>query len=564
VIRHVSDYSLPDPGDDAPELELPWWLDEPYYPGDEAEQAAWVAALPADVRAEYEAGPWTGAGESIPAGFLHRGHDGPLGVGFASGGTIDTLAPSPLLAEFAVTATAAGHADLGESELIGVLCAWQRLASWSHAGLAAAAIALAKRRDVQSRQLQNPHLTEHVSDELAAALRLTGRSAGRLLELSAGLARMDDVLAALKAGRIDWAKASLFAEQLASLPGEEARAVAAKLLGQAEDMTTGQLRAALASAVLEIDPEAARQRKDAARRDTEVQTWTESSGNGALAGRELPRCEVIAADQRLTRLAEYLSSHGVPGSISQLRALAYSALLAGRPIQSMLPPACTEDAPSPPGDDAPGADDDGADRGWPRLTGTINLTLPLSAWLGLTGTAGEVGGHGPVDATSCRELISLMDPATGWCLTLTGTDDRAVAHACAPHGPPSVPGPQVIAWAAGLRERLQILEAGTCSHARRSAAYQPPRALRHLIQIRHRTCAFPGCRRAAMRCDLDHTQAFDQGGITCECNLAPLCRWHHQAKQAWGSMLKQPEPGRLTWHLPHSRSYTTVGDSYPG
>ena len=32
----------------------------------------------------------------------------------------------------------------------------------------------------------------------------------------------------------------------------------------------------------------------------------------------------------------------------------------------------------------------------------------------------------------------------------------------------------------------------------------------------------PGCSDA--RCDLDHTTAWDQGGRTCECNLAPLCK----------------------------------------
>src|SRR5260370_41795230 len=40
---------------------------------EDAEHASWLAGLPADVRAEYEAGPWTGRGESMPAGVLPRG-----------------------------------------------------------------------------------------------------------------------------------------------------------------------------------------------------------------------------------------------------------------------------------------------------------------------------------------------------------------------------------------------------------------------------------------------------------------------------------------------------------
>jgi hypothetical protein len=90
----------------------------------------------------------------------------------------------------------------------------------------------------------------------------------------------------------------------------------------------------------------------------------------------------------------------------------------------------------------------------------------------------------------------------------------------------------------------------------------PPRSLRHLIEVRHRTCGFPGCRRPAAGCDLDHTVPYDQGGRTCECNLAPLCRRHHQAKQAPGWYLDQAEPGRMTWRLPSGRVYETVGDPY--
>jgi hypothetical protein len=46
-------------------------------------------------------------------------------------------------------------------------------------------------------------------------------------------------------------------------------------------------------------------------------------------------------------------------------------------------------------------------------------------------------------------------------------------------------------------------------------------ALQHLIRARSATCTAPGCRRPAARCDLDHTVPWDQGGITCECDLAP-------------------------------------------
>ena len=46
-------------------------------------------------------------------------------------------------------------------------------------------------------------------------------------------------------------------------------------------------------------------------------------------------------------------------------------------------------------------------------------------------------------------------------------------------------------------------------------------------------------------------------------NLAPLCRRHHQAKQASGWHLSQPQPGTLLWALPHGRNYTVSPDRYP-
>jgi len=85
-----------------------------------------------------------------------------------------------------------------------------------------------------------------------------------------------------------------------------------------------------------------------------------------------------------------------------------------------------------------------------------------------------------------------------------------------------------------------------------------------LITIRQPTCSFPGCRRPAVRCDDDHTLPYDQGGRTCECNLAPLYRRHHRAKQARGWQLAQPEPGTMVWITPSGRSYATGPTAYPG
>jgi hypothetical protein len=311
------------------------WIDAGWEPGDYGDPESgpddgegWLAGLPDGVRADYLAGPWTGGGESIPAGFLHHDRGGPCGVGFAAGGALDSLAPGPWLAEALTAAaggTAGGHGGLGESQLIGVLCGWRRMAAWAAAGEAAAVLALACRRAAQAAAPGVARLADHVSDEVAAALTLTGRSAGRLLEVASGLARLPQVAGALRRGEVDWAKACVFADELAVLDDDGlAVEIAAGLLGRAGagGWTTARLRAGLRRAVLAADPDAAARRRAQARKDAEVRAWDEPSGNAALAGRELPPAEVLAADVRLTALAKWLQRRGAAGTISQLRAAA--------------------------------------------------------------------------------------------------------------------------------------------------------------------------------------------------------------------------------------------------
>jgi hypothetical protein len=150
--------------------------------------------------------------------------------------------------------------------------------------------------------------------------------------------------------------------------------------------------------------------------------------------------------------------------------------------------------------------------------------MPVASWSGISDAPGEIPGFGAADADTCRQLAGWLaaHPATTWCLTLTDRHGHPVAHACARHGPPP-PGTTLTAgWLGTLRPAR--LEAGACTHARQTDAYHPPKSLRHLITTRQPTCGFPGCRRPATRCDLDHTKPYHLGGRTCECNLAPPCK----------------------------------------
>ena len=111
-------------------------------------------------------------------------------------------------------------------------------------------------------------------------------------------------------------------------------------------------------------------------------------------------------------------------------------------------------------------------------------------------------------------------------MTALNPDGTAAAHACLPgrHPPPGTGPPGTVGPPGILSTPLTPITRGPCDHAHGQAGYHPSRALQHLIRARNATCTAAGCGRPAARCDLDHTTAWDKGGLTCECNLAPPCK----------------------------------------
>ena len=100
--------------------------------------------------------------------------------------------------------------------------------------------------------------------------------------------------------------------------------------------------------------------------------------------------------------------------------------------------------------------------------------------------------------------------------------------------------------------------AGGCAHAAASPGCRPPPRLHDYIAARDLTCRFPRCRQPAWRGDLDHTIPFDDGGLTCRCNLGGLCRTHHILKHHPGWKLEQIAPGIFRWTTPSGRTFTAI------
>ena len=340
----------------------------------------WLAQrgeLPGDLWLAEE--PGRAAGDTAPPEVLKAGRwgrSGGDGAGFAAGGVTDDLPPGPVLAGFADDAWTAGLGRLSDDELIGVLRASRRLASWA-AAMELACVADLWRRRTAEEDAGDTGAAGHAGDEIAAALTLTGRAADGVLDLAIALQRLPAASAALAAGAIDLPRAKVIADEVTGLTDEHATAVDQVIARAAPGQTTGQLRAAARRAVIAADPAAARKRKEQALREARVERWDESAGTAALAGRDLPPVSVLAADQNLTALATQLKNAGVAGTLDTLRAQAYLALLTGAPVSSLLPGASgtPADTGNPgPGSCRPGPDEPAA--GPPLPTASVTSALP--------------------------------------------------------------------------------------------------------------------------------------------------------------------------------------------
>jgi hypothetical protein len=376
------------------------------------------------------------------------------------------------------------------------------------------------------------------------------------------LARLPATAAALSAGQIDRAKANLIAYETGLLDAELAAAVELLVIEDAPKLTTAGLRARIRRVVLAADPEAARRRVEQSLREARVELSEErSGGTAALAGRDLPVAGALAADQRVNAAARELKRSGVTGTLPQLRAAVFLGLLTGaNPLDFLPAPAGQPAAVGQP----PASTAQPATPRRPTLRGSVHLTVPLATWLRDKRSPGEVAGFGPVSAETCHDLADWIaqNPGSRWCLSLTDKSGHVVGHACARRPPPpATDTARLASWLARLK--IRPIEAGTCTHAREVPGYRIPASLHHVVKIRQKNCSNPICAWPAQVCDDDHTLPHDKGGKTCECDLAPVCRTCHQAKQAPGWHLEQPSPGILIWQPPHGRRYTVTPGVYP-
>jgi hypothetical protein len=450
---------------------------------------------------------------------------------------------------------ASGLSELSDQEVLGVLGAAGRMSAWSAWAELAALAEFARRRP--SRETGHRFAKEAAEE----AAWKTGASWHRMIDQTTLAvtvnARLPQTMAALRQGLLTEYKVRIIEGQTAHLTDADAAKADVILAAAGQVKNPDALRDFARRQVNRLDPEGARRKKERARQNAHVTMWQEESGNASLSAREMPAGDAVIAWQNIERRALDLHAAGVAGTAGQLQVQAVLDFLLGRAVPGK---GARQDAQGDEGGDSDGGNPGaraGA-RGGGRGGWAVNpvLIVPWDPARGRPAGEAELPGFGRLDESDTMDLLAAagQDPETRWCVTMTGPDGTAAAHGCAPgrHTLDDAP----------LDVKLSPIAKGACRHAHAEPGYRPSRKLRHLVNARNNRCTAYGCGRPAASCDQDHTKAWDDGGITCECDLAPLCRYHHQVKQASGWRLEQPEPGVLVWTSPSGLTRTTRPSSY--
>jgi hypothetical protein len=372
-------------------------------------------------------------------------------------------------------------------DLVVLLRARSRQLAFEQAEFAADMVAIAECVEVETAELswvRDSDIDKFAAAEIAAALTWTKRSAGaRLADAYLLVERLPAVWQALRAGSIDLPRAKVFIEGTLGLEETLGRRVAARVLPEAPELTTGQLAYRLRKLVMEADPASARERYEEGVAERKVVRGTNPDGTGYLAGCNLPVEQAAAADERLDALARAAKRAGDARPMDHIRADIYLALIAG-----------TFEGPAPVG-----------------RRGVVELTADLPTLMGLAEHTAELAGWGPVIADIARQIAAAravddgMD-GTMWRFSITDPITGGLLH----HG---------------------ITKRPTAPPAReRDPRRFPTPRQRAFVIARDRTCKGPGCRVPARRAEIDHLVGHAAGGRTAVWNLDCKCGSCHDLK----------------------------------
>jgi hypothetical protein len=353
-----------------------------------------------------------------------------------------------------------------------------------------------------------------LASELACALRLPERTAETLISDSDVLVNsLPATLDALSHGHISWRHAHVIADHAQSLPLEARAEFEQHELPFAKAHTATRLNRHARIEREKMQPETIDERHVDAVATRSIDFQPARDGMAWITA-FLPTATAIAIFDRIDRAAASARSAEEPRTLGQLRADVFADVLLGE-VAGV----------------AEGDADAARFAGPPALTGLPDLARLL----------GRIRPQVQVTVPVLTLLDHGDEPAM---LEDYGPIDIETALLLASHAPNFI-------------RLLTHPETGTVLSVGRDR-YTVPEDLRRWLRTRDGTCRFPGCGRAAKRCDLDHTDDWHYGGDTAHDNLAHLCRAHHRLKHLTDWKVEQVGDGELRWTSPLGRVYLTA------
>src|SRR3712207_593789 len=357
-------------------------------------------------------------------------------------------------------------------------------------------------------------VSESFADELALTLNCARATASTLSEHALTLTRsLTTTLAELAQGRLDWARARTFAEELGwTVRGTDPQVVAAveaEVLPEASSLSIRKLKARLRAELAARDAAASDRRREKAHRAVAVKTRPVGDGISELVA-GMPDELAAACQAVIDELAWRAKKSGDDRPIGMLR-VGVLADLVLRPWLVPEPVAASIEVQVPLGALSP-----------ERF---LAAGAPLPPAFQRPEPTGSVAG-GPITAAHVRELLAQLD-ATGLRVPANGSISFLFTG---DPGPLQALAPLVrLAQAArpGGRPRRELRRAARrgCRDHRGgdsvcagipgpapTRAYPPTAPQDRFLTTRDRTCRHPGCDNRAGWADADHVIPHARGG----------------------------------------------------
>ncbi len=376
---------------------------------------------------------------------------------------LDGMAPGPVLAAFMASVDVE---RLSGYDVVSVLVAHQRLVSHFQAAVYRDMMALVK---VFAHDEPFEEACFDAEAEIRVALSMTRRAAEAELSFAVELyRRVPRVLEALACGVIDVRRAKVIEHHTIDLPVGVAQAIVEAVIGEAPNLTTGELAARLRRLRFETDPEEATSRIEHAIDERRVVLEATSAGTANLHAYGLAPDRAVAIMERINHTARILPTDN--RTMDQKRTDVLMDLLEGRGGVAAS-----------------------------SRRGVVNLHVDLDTLAGLNDRAGDLAGYGPVIADIARNVAKTMAAeGTGaeWRYTVTDPDSGSIMAVGTTRRRPTArqrrdiqardrtcvfPGCRMPALTSDLDHRIPWAE------SRRTATDDLAPLCRHCHRIRHRS-----------------------------------------------------------------------------